>query len=419
MTAGFLQLTINGEQDSYLTGNPQISFFKSVFKRYSKFSIQTLSQDINGTPNFGSSINCLLNKSGDLLKNIYLELTLPDLIKPNNLSWYGYVNNIGCSIIDRIILRINDQIVDTIYGDWIDVYNNINSVDVNKNVLQYNSDFMIRNDNSIPLEKRKIYLNIPFFFSKASSVALPMVALSQSDVTIDITFKNLSEVIKVSNYEFKDNVNVKSDSKFEFNLWAEYIYLDSSEKQFFSTKKIEYLIEQTQFNGNEVLNKNDLKKNVFLDFRHPVKELYWTISIDNSNLDDYLKLDHNNITKYTTRYNNYKDTFNKLSIKLNSLFLVNDSDADYFRKVQSHLYHNNSRNKYIYSYSFSLLPHQSQPSGHLNFSELNDAMFIFDFLDTTIASSGRATNGMIKVYAVNYNILQINSGQGSLLYYTT
>ena len=61
MTAGFLQLTINGEQDSYLTGNPQISFFKSVYKRYSKYSIQTLSQDINGTPNFGNSINCLLN----------------------------------------------------------------------------------------------------------------------------------------------------------------------------------------------------------------------------------------------------------------------------------------------------------------------------------------------------------------------
>ena len=197
-----------------------------------------------------------------LLKNVYLELTLPDLIKPNNLSWYGYVNNIGCSIIDRIILRINDQIVDTIYGDWIDIYNNINSIDVDKNVLQYNSDFMIRNDNSIPLEKENLF-KYTIFFSKASSVALPMVALSQSDVTIDITFKNLSEVIKVSNYEFKDNVNVKSDSKFECNLWAEYIYLDSSEKQFFSTKKIEYLIEQTQFNGNEVLNKNDLKKCIF------------------------------------------------------------------------------------------------------------------------------------------------------------
>lgn len=418
MTAGFLQLTVNGEQDTYLTGNPQISFFKSVFKRYSKFSIQTLSQDISGTPNFGNTINCLLNKSGDLLKNIYLEITLPDLIKPSNLSWYGYVNNIGCGIIDRIILRINDQIIDTIYGDWIDVYNNVNNIDVDNSVLQYNSDFMIRNSENIPLEKRKVYLNIPFFFSKSSSVALPLVSLSQSDVTVDISFKNLSDVIKVSNYDFKDNVKVKSDSKFECNLWAEYIYLDSNEKQFFATKKIEYLIEQTQFNGSEVLNKNDVKKNVFLDFRHPIKELYWTISIDNSNLDDYLKIDHNNITKYTTRYSNYKDTFDKLSIKLNSLFLVNDFDADYFRKVQSNLYHNNSRNKYIYSYSFSLLPSQQQPSGHLNFSELNDAMFTFDFKNNIVGNSGHATNGLIKIYGINYNILQISSGQGSLLYYT-
>ena len=417
MTAGFLQLTINGQQDVYLTGNPQISFFKSVYKRYSKFSIQLLNQDINGTPHFNSNINCILNKSGDLLKNIYLEITLPDLIKPDSLSWFGYVNNIGCSIIDRILLRINDQTIETIYGDWIDIYNNINNINIDKITKQYNSDYMIRNINSIDLEKRSFYVPIPFFFSKSSSVALPVIALSQSDISIDISFKKLEEVIKVSDNVFINEVQVKPDSKFECNLWAEYIYLDEPEKKYFSTKKLEYLIEQTQFNGNEVLNKNDIKKNIYLDFRHPVKELIWTISVDNSNLDTFLNIDHNNITKYTTRYSDYKDTFDKLSIKLNSLLLLNSFKAEYYRKIQSYYYHNNSRNKYIYSYSFSLNPTQNQPSGHLNFSELTDELFIFDFIDSSIPTAGKATNGIIKIYAINYNILQINSGQGSLQYY--
>lgn len=417
MTAGFLQLTISGQQDVYLTGNPQISFFKSVYKRYSKYSTQLLNQDINGTPHFNTNINSIINKSGDLLKNIYLEITLPDLIKPTGLSWFGYVNNIGCSIIDRILLRINDQIIETIYGDWIDIYNNINNINIDKITKQYNSDYMIRNINNIDLEKRTFYVPIPFFFTKSSSLALPIVALNQSDISIDISFKKLEEVIKVSDKQLLNQVQVKPDSKFECNLWAEYIYLDDAEKKYFSTKKLEYLIEQTQFNGNEVLNKNDLKKNVYLDFRHPVKELIWTISIDNSNLDTFLNVDHNNITKYTTRYSDYKDTFNTLSIKLNSLLLLNNFKAEYYRKIQSYYYHNNTRNKYIYSYSFSLNPTQNQPSGHLNFSELNDALFIFDFVDSLTPTAGKSTNGIIKIYAINYNILQINSGQGSLQYY--
>ena len=174
MTTGFLQLTINGQQDVYLTGNPQISFFKSVYKRYSKYSTQLLIQDINGTPNFNTNISCILNKAGDLLKNLYLEITLPDLIKPDSLSWYGYVNNIGCSIIDRILLRINDQIIETIYGDWIDIYNNINNINIDKITKQYNSDYMIRNTNNIDLEKEAFMFQYHFSFLNHHLLLYPL-----------------------------------------------------------------------------------------------------------------------------------------------------------------------------------------------------------------------------------------------------
>ena len=187
-------------------------------------------------------------------------------------------------------------------------------------------------------------------------------------------------------------------------------------KKIFSKNKLEYLIEQVQFNGDEVIHKNMIKKDIKLDFRHPIKEIVWVITVDDSNLDNYLSVDHNNKTKYTTIYSNYKDTFKTLSLRLNSLNILSEFPADYYRKIQSYYYHN-SINKHIYSYSFSLLPKNHQPSGFLNFTEIKDFMMLFNFEDKLKNTSGCATNGLIKVYGINYNILQINSGQASLLYY--
>ena len=420
MTSGLIQLVSNAESSKFLTGNPQITFFKTVYKKYSNFYITTIEQPINGKTYFGNSVNSILNKSGDLLKNIYLEITLPDLNKPPTSSWHGYTNNIGCNIIKSITFKINDQIIDKIYGESIDIYNNINNIDISDMVLEYESDYSIKHtSDSIPEFKRKCFINLPFWFSKNTGLALPLIALNNSDINVDIEFQNFGEIIKIDNYNNLDDLSVKTDSEFECKLWAECIYLDEIEKKIFATKAHEYLIEQLQFNGDNIITKFDKTKEVFLNFRHPIKELIWVISVDNTNIDTNLFHDYNNITRYTSYYSDYKDTFESLSIKLNSMTFLEDKPADYFRILQSNLYHKNRRKKYIYSYSFSLNPNEYQPSGALNFSDLNDSLFIFKFKDNinnTVVERGCATNGIIKVFAYNYNILKIASGQASVSY---
>ena len=125
----------------------------------------------------------------------------------------------------------------------------------------------------------------------------------------------------------------------------------------------------------------------------------------------------NNITKYTTKYSNYQDTFDKLTIKLNSIQLIESKEPEYFRLIQSNLYHKNKRNKFIYSYSFALNPSEFQPSGTINFSDLNDVLFLFEFNNYQHNTKGSSTNGIIHIYGINYNILKITSGLGSLVYY--
>ena len=418
MTSGIIQLVSNGESTPFLTGNPQITFFKSIFKSYSNFYITKIEQQINGTPNFGNTIDCVLSKSGDLLKNIYLDITLPDLNKPTTASWYGYTNNIGCNIIDSISLKINDLIIDKIYGESIDIYNNIYGIDESDLLLEYESEFSIRNRyNTIPIEKRHCYIKLPFWFSKSTGSALPLIALNNSNISISIEFKKFIDVIKIDTYNNLDGVTIKSDSNFDCKIFTESIYLDEKEQKFFSTKPHEYLIEQLQYNGDDIITRFEKKKDIFLNFRNPLKELIWVISVDNTNIDKNLENDYNSNTKYTSYYSNYKDTFDTLTIKLNSMTLLEDEKAHYYRILQSSLYHNKNRKKYIYSYSFSLNPNQFQPSGAINFSDLNSALFSFQFSNNdtnTLVESGCSTNGIIKIYAYNYNILKIVSGQASV-----
>lgn len=419
MTSGVIQLvsSLNQKSSEFLIGNPQITFFKSLYKQYSNFYITLIEQTINGKTDFNRTINCTINKSGDLLKNIYLEITLPDIEKPNKSSWYGYTNNIGCNIINSITLKINDQVIDKIYGESIDIYNNIINNDISDMVLEFNSEHSIRNiGNSIDYNKRHIYIKLPFWFSKNSGSALPLIALNNSDINLDIEFRNLNEVIKIDNYNYINDISTKTNSDFDCKIFTECIYLDKKEKMFFAKNSHSYLIEQLQYNGEDTLTKYDVNKTIYLNFKNPVKELYWIISVDNNNIDTNLENDYNNFTKYTSYYSDYKDTFENLTIKLNSMTLLEEKSADYYRIVQSQLYHNHIRNKYIYSYSFSLNPNEYQPSGAMNFSDLNNALFLFKFKENTTNEAGCATNGIIKIYATSYNILSIKSGQASLMY---
>ena len=404
------------KHEKYFKGTPEITFFRKVYKKISQFNINIIEQDLLGNIDFGNIFNCTLNKSGDLLKNIYLEIILPDLEKPNNTIWYGYTNNIGCSIIKSITLKINDQIIEKLYGEWIDIYYQINDININNMINQYNSEYSLRNiKNNIDYKQRKIYIPIPFFFTKDSGLALPLISLNNSIISIDIELRKLNEIIKIDNINYLNNIKKKSNQNLICKLFTEIIYLDKSEKKMFINKNLEYLIEQTQFNNNDFFNKNDTYKNVYIDFRFPVKQLLWIIVVDNNNLDDVLQTDHNNITKYTTKYSNYLDTFDSLKIFFNNIEII-DETAQYFRQIQSNIYHKNLSNKYIYSYSFSINPLSYQPSGYINFSNINETLFTFKFKDYKLNTSGSSTNGIIKIFAVNYNILKIASGMASLLY---
>lgn len=214
MTAGILQLAARGNEDLYLINDPQITYFKLIYKRYSNFAIESIVQNFNSIPDFGKQVTCTLSKNADLINKIYVVITLPkinctsesvDLQTLNTCAWIKYI---GWYIIKSIELEIGSYIVDKHYGDWLYIWNELtqkNNTIRSINKMIGNVDELISyttNKNSYTL-----YIPLLFWFCRDVSMALPIVALEFSDVKINIKFSNLDEIIKLSPTHYIDIEN--------------------------------------------------------------------------------------------------------------------------------------------------------------------------------------------------------------------
>ena len=110
MGGGLLQLVAYGAQDIYLTGNPQITFFKVVYRRHTNFSVESIEQTFNGTADFGKRVTCTISRNGDLINRVYLQVTLPAVECPGKNSYcFRWVNYVGHMLIRNVEVEIGGQ----------------------------------------------------------------------------------------------------------------------------------------------------------------------------------------------------------------------------------------------------------------------------------------------------------------------
>ena len=410
MGGGLLELVAHGVQDIYLIGNPQITFFKVVYKRHTNFAMEAISQTIEGTVGKGNKVSCKVSKNGDLLYNCWLDV---DLTIPNTNTYYGL------SIIDNIEFELGGQMIDKHYYRWIHAYMSslVNSDESNV----YESLQYIHNIAT----SQKIKIPFLFWFCRNPGLALPLVALQYHNSYFHITF---------SNNLAKSSGNTLDHTIDSVKLWCNYIYLDSDERRRFGQVKHEYLIEQVQYQTNE-LNSNNSKtevtSNIELYFNHPVKYLIWYMGIPdishtiygaNNKNSIYLsnaKITMNGIDRFeeqnanyfkftqfyecniNNQYNNsYKKSINYLNNK-NTNIQISES---FIENETSPLY---------YMYSFSLKPTSHQPSGTCNFSRIDTTQIELKHKSTGLSNTSTST---LHIFAINYNILRIECGLGGLAY---
>jgi hypothetical protein len=271
MGGGLMQLVAYGAQDVYLTGNPQITFFKVVYRRHTNFAIECIEQTFNGTADFGRTVTCNIARNGDLITKMYLKV---DLEKTNdNDVKYSFVENLGHSIINSCKVEIGGSKIDEQYGDWLNIWNELAGACAQDRGL----DKMIGNTSELrsftsSKDKYSMYIPMKFWFCRNNGLALPLIALQYHDVRVTFNFHDAINCIST------DEGASRSDVKFkDATLLIDYVYLDSEERKRFAQASHEYLIEQLQYTGEESVNTQH--ERFRLNFNHPCKALYWALKV--------------------------------------------------------------------------------------------------------------------------------------------
>lgn len=402
MGAGTLvELIARGNQDTYIIGNPQFSFFKSVYKRHTNFAIEPIKQIFTESPDFGKRVTCIIDKKADLLSDIMLELELPAL-----KTYVSWTNNIGCFIIDWVELQFGGEPIDRISGDLLDIFMDITTPSGKKQPLYDMIGKYSTFNNNTQTEALKLLIPIPFWFCRSIEKALPLISMQYTDIKLVFQFKPFDKCwYKLSNGETPSS----TPSITKANLICNFIYLDVFERtKFAKEKNHEYLIEQFQSLNGFQLAQNLINANVRLFFNHNIKELYWTyrtsVATSNNDYNNYA-----NVTNYGTSNELIVAPFNEMNLRFNGNDRFEKLAETFFRLYQPYKHHSSGTNDYIYMYSFALTPEDTQPSGTCNFSKLDNITLNLD-------CSASIPSGIINVYAINYNILRIQNGMSGLMF---
>jgi len=453
-----MQLVAYGAQDVYLTGNPKVTFFQAVYKRHTNFAMELIQQTTNGSPASGGRVSVTIARNGDLVGNMHVALTpLTANLTSNNT---GYDTNwLAERAIAAVELTIGGQRIDKHYQTWWRLYAELFLSESDKLAYGKMTSFPSVLGGST---QYRVYLPLLFFFNRNPGLYLPLIALQYHEVRMDFDLTNY--------YGAYFNTSAS------FEVWANYIYLDTEERRRFAQKGHEYLIEQVQHTGGDTVTAGASSETavqlIRLSFNHPVKEFIWcytnpntsgtALSSAGSNLNAMWNFSSNtanvNVTCNTAALvasNNWilphqagvpmlvnlagtsaagianssaagncywvedgnqqtgpgieVGPLHLFKVVLNGQDRFKEQAGKYFNTVQPFYHHTGTPYPGIYAYSFALQPEEHQPTGTCNFSRIDNAQ-----VSVQMKSSCQTT--LQKLFAVNYNILRIQSGMGGLAF---
>jgi hypothetical protein len=315
MGGGLMQLVAYGAQDVYLTGNPQITFWKVTYRRYTNFSMESIEQTFNGQADFGRRVTCTVSRNGDLAYRTYLQVTLPQ-VDANHARWLDFP---GEQLVSQVEVEIGGQRIDRQYGDWMHIWNQLTLTSEqqrgyykmigNTTQLTYVTDpsfaavdgpcggdgpaQVCAPRNALP--ETTLYVPLQFWFCRNPGLALPLIALQYHEVKINLDLRPIDEclwAVDALTTSGKQDSTAYNQSLVAASLYVDYVFLDTDERRRMAQNPHEYLIEQLQFTGDESVGSSSNK--IKLNFNHPCKELVWVVQPD-ENVDYCASLSGNSL----------------------------------------------------------------------------------------------------------------------------
>lgn len=372
MSAALVDLVSVGAQDAYITGEPQVSFWRQNYKRYTNFAIKPERMDYIGTFNGGSEVVIPIQSKGDLLSYVWIEHPNISNVGANSDGLFSTAD----TGVTEFSLHIGGQEVCKFDSLYVQGVHNVVYRDTQaKATCSVTTESVADNAKGVNGASSD-YFMIPFFFSEDWTKSLPLVALQYHEVELRIRCRaglgNLGAAPKI------------------FGMYA---YLDSAEREYFTKQEHEILITQVQY---QPMSKTDTSIDLTY-FNHPVKALHLTTSnVSGSGwVSDY--------------------SFDTASLYINGLALFEEGSNTFHHNVV-HEMHTTALAPSsldavpLFSWPFCLTMNRSQPSGSLNFSRIDNAK-----LTVKTPTSG-TSGGIFRIYAVNYNILRVKNGMAGIAF---
>ena len=330
MAGALMQIVAYGAQDLFLTGTPEITYWKVSYRRHTNFAMESIEQTFQGQADFGRRVSAVLSRNGDLAYRTYLQVTLPE-INQNMLTsstagdgvYARWLDYIGEQMIAQVEVEIGGQRIDRQYGDWMHIWNQLTmSSEQQKGywkMIGHTTQLTYMTDPTFAdiagpcagsggpaqvcaprkaLPETTLYVPLQFWFTKNPGLALPLIALQYHEVKINLDIRPIGECLwAVKNITnptagAQAVTNAYQQSLVAASLYIDYIFLDTDERRKMAQNPHEYLIEQLQFTGDESVGSSSNK--IKLNFNHPCKELIWVVQPD-ANVDYCASLENGNI----------------------------------------------------------------------------------------------------------------------------
>lgn len=470
MGGGVIQLVAVGAQDQFISGSPEISYFKMVYKRHTNFSMESVRQTFNTKPTLDlkeNTFTCRINRVADLLQEIFLSIELPDIYSSTKFR-FRWIPNIANYIIKSCSVRIDTQLIDQSWGEWMDIWNELSLsadkrdgynrltgnideftsprilepyIEINNNNISY-TYYPEGTRNSPSIKKRRLFLPLPFWFTKNPGLALPLIALQYQHIDITIELRGIEELYQLylpsqiyvspSEYrrlstvttitdminsdvifnEINDDVSIQrflvplgesyinTSNIIDIDAYLEcnFIFLDESERRNIAVNSHDYLIERVQRIEREgLINQGTID----LILQNPIKEIIWVAR----------RSDISTTNKWNDFTDNGSQILKTAKMIWNGMERFEDKSPEYFNYMQPFQYHTRCPRDGIYVYSFALHPEKSQPSGSFNASTINKIQM---YVTTNPPSD--AYEYEFVFYAIYYNVFRVMSGSGGMVF---
>ena len=317
MAGGLMQLVAYGAQDVFLTGTPEITFWKVSYRRHTNFAMESIEQTFSGQADFGRRVTCTISRNGDLAYRTYLQVTLPEINQNMKNAGSGtvsarWLDYIGEQLVAQVEVEVGGQRIDRQYGDWMHIWNQLTlskeqesgyhkmighttqltyiAADGRANISGPCAAASAPNQVCAPrnaLPETTLYVPLQFWFCRNPGLALPLIALQYHEVKINIDFRPIGECLYAVDPSVTGGLSASVTQAYQqslvaASLYVDYIFLDTDERRKMAQNPHEYLIEQVQFTGDESVGSSSNK--IKLNFNHPCKELIWVVQPD-ANVD--------------------------------------------------------------------------------------------------------------------------------------